>query len=195
VVAGREQLPSRDAFPHRQPSFCVNKKVTASQDDDFVEGFKNIRLGLRNTRNDRKATGSQNDKRESRRTVKMGRPTGAQQIPPLRSPGFPVELVGFGEPRAPSLRKGAYVDARGSAWQEIRYAAVGMTNRRGGCRERTVAEAGRLSISTAIFFARIKRTASQNDGLVEELNTHASIDRRLFSLAHRGIASVYVYWK
>jgi hypothetical protein len=43
-----------------------------------------------------------------------------QQVPPLRSPGFPVELDGVGEFHAPSLRKGAHVALSSAAWQEIR---------------------------------------------------------------------------
>jgi len=42
------------------------------------------------------------------------------RVPPLRSPGFPVELVGFGEPRAPFFTEGAYVDVGSSEWPEIR---------------------------------------------------------------------------
>jgi hypothetical protein len=36
---------------------------------------------------------------------KLGEPQGALQIPPLRYPGFPVDLGGVGELHAPFLRR------------------------------------------------------------------------------------------
>jgi hypothetical protein len=45
---------------------------------------------------------------------------GALQIPPLRSPGFPVKLVALMQFMPLSLRKGAHVALSSAAWQEIR---------------------------------------------------------------------------
>jgi hypothetical protein len=44
-----------------------------------------------------------------------------QQVPPLRYPGFPVDLGGVGELYAPFLKeKGAHAALSSAAWQEIR---------------------------------------------------------------------------
>jgi hypothetical protein len=43
-----------------------------------------------------------------------------QQVPPLRSPGFPVELEGFGALHAPFFAEGHIRGLFTSAWQEIR---------------------------------------------------------------------------
>jgi len=45
------------------------------------------------------------------------------QVPPLRYPGFPVEVCGVGELHAAFLRKAAHVAMSGAAWQEIRVRA------------------------------------------------------------------------
>ena len=42
------------------------------------------------------------------------------QIPPLRSPGFPVELGGFVALHAPFFTEGRTRGLVGDAWQEIR---------------------------------------------------------------------------
>ena len=43
---------------------------------------------------------------------------GAQQIPPLRYPGFPAELIGVGA---------LHASFSSAAWQESGYASVGIT--------------------------------------------------------------------
>ena len=56
--------------------------------------------------------------------------THQQQVPLLRSPGFPVKLSGSGKLHAPlflSLRRGASAALLSAAWQEIRVRS-GMTN-------------------------------------------------------------------
>jgi hypothetical protein len=63
----------------------------------------------------------------------MGHPTvafgkGAQQVPRLRSPGFPVELVGVGEPHAAFLTESR---TRSHGWSHVQEIRVGMTKGRG----------------------------------------------------------------
>jgi hypothetical protein len=64
----------------------------------------------------------------------MGHPTvafgkGAQQVPRLRSPGFPVELVGVGEPHAAFLTESR---TRSHGWSHVQEIRVGTTKGRAG---------------------------------------------------------------
>ena len=52
---------------------------------------------------------------------------GALQIPRLRSPGFPVELVGVGEPHAAFLTESR---TRSHGWSLVQEIRVGMTKGR-----------------------------------------------------------------
>ena len=56
---------------------------------------------------------------------------GELQIPPLRSPGFPVETRGFEDLRALSLRRAAYEAVANSAKWEIRVRSGRMTRGEG----------------------------------------------------------------
>jgi hypothetical protein len=64
------------------------------------------------------------------KTVKVGHPNGAQQIPPLRYPGFPVGLDGVGGLHAPFLKRKAHtwlcLALRG---RKSGFAPVGMTKK------------------------------------------------------------------
>ena len=61
----------------------------------------------------------------------LGSPQGAQQVPPLRSPGFPVELGGVGALHAPfPYRKAHTLPCPVLRGRKSGYAPVGMTKGR-----------------------------------------------------------------
>ena len=108
--------------------------------------------------------------------IEAGHTNGAQQIPPLRYPGFPVGLYGVGGLHAPFLKRKAHtwfcLALRG---RKSGFAPVGMTKRRGSLRrkgrlleERAVAELRYFALGCAVRLTaseaaevRFSRTAGE----------------------------------